>query len=57
MGRTFGPRHALTLLPITFRSPPAEELHEGEDAIAVSAWVLTVGFPVMESGKVKLVMG
>ena len=35
-------------------SPPVDE---DDDAVDDTAWILTVGFPVFENGKVKLVMG
>ena len=35
-------------------SPP---IQKGEAAEETSAWMLTIGFPLMENGKVKLIMG
>ncbi|KAK4543224.1 hypothetical protein LTR36_005774 [Oleoguttula mirabilis] len=38
-------------------SPPADELHEGEDGSDVSAYILTTSFPVIENGKVTKLLG
>ncbi|KAK4553085.1 hypothetical protein LTR86_009812 [Recurvomyces mirabilis] len=38
-------------------SPPAEELHEGEDASDIAAWILTTSIAVYEDGKMKLLLG
>ncbi|KAK5126040.1 hypothetical protein LTR85_011395 [Meristemomyces frigidus] len=59
LGKLTGGQKSLgSELPLARKwSPPPEELHEGEDASDISAWILTTSFPVYEDGKVKMVMG
>ncbi|KAK3675909.1 hypothetical protein LTR78_004101 [Recurvomyces mirabilis] len=38
-------------------SPPAEELHDGEDPSNISAWILTTSIALYEDGKMKFLLG